>query len=51
MDVRPFQIYVEEKQLEDPQRRLMHIRWPQSLDAEGWDDGSSLAFTQRLMGY
>lgn len=51
MDVRPFQIHVEEKQLEDLQRRLMHIRWPRPLDAEGWDDGSSLEFMRRLMGY
>lgn len=51
MDVRPFRIHVEEQQLEDLRRRLMHVRWPRSLDASAWDDGSSLAFMQRLMGY
>ncbi|WP_214472669.1 epoxide hydrolase family protein [Mesorhizobium sp. dw_380] len=51
MDIRPFNIHVDERLLADLKQRLESIRWPRSLDAESWDDGAGLAFMQRLVGY
>lgn len=51
MDIEPFQIHIDDRSLVDLKQRLETIRWPRSLDAEGWDDGASLAFMRRLMEY
>jgi pimeloyl-ACP methyl ester carboxylesterase len=51
MDIQPYKIHIEESLLVDLKRRLHHIRWPRSLDAVNWDEGSSLAFMARLAGY
>jgi pimeloyl-ACP methyl ester carboxylesterase len=51
MIVRPYQIHIEAEALADLQRRLQQARWPRPLHAESWDDGSSFAFMQRLVGY
>ena len=45
---RPFHIAVEEAALRDLRARLNAARWPGSIDAHGWDDGSALCFMQRL---
>ncbi len=48
MTIRPFTIAISEGALEDLRWRLRHNRWPESLDADGWDDGASLTFVRRL---
>jgi pimeloyl-ACP methyl ester carboxylesterase len=48
MNLRPFKINVPDDQIEDLKRRLRATRQPASIDAEGWDDGASLAFMRRL---
>ena len=49
--VRPFSIAVPDDALANLGRRLAATRWPTSLDPEGWDDGASLGFTQRLVSH
>ena len=51
MDIQAYKIHVEESMIADLKQRLRHIRWPRSLDDVSWDDGSSLVFMRRLMGY
>ena len=51
MPVVPFTIAVPEAELEDLAQRLRTVRWPSSFDADGWDDGASLAFMRRLADY
>lgn len=51
MDIQPYRICIEESLLADLKRRLRHVRWPESLDAGSWDNGSSLAFMRRLIAY
>jgi hypothetical protein len=46
-----FKIAVSDEQLNDLLARLTLTRVPRSLDAESWDDGASLAFMERLIGY
>ncbi|TRC92797.1 epoxide hydrolase [Mesorhizobium sp. WSM4303] len=48
MEVRPFEIDIADSRLADLQRRLLAARLPASLDREAWDDGTSLAFIERL---
>ena len=51
MDVQPFNVHIDESLLADLRRRLESVRLPHSLDSEGWEDGASLAFMERLLGY
>ncbi len=51
MQIRPFQINVEDDALDDLHRRLQHARWPRSIDADSWSDGTSLRFLRDLTGY
>jgi len=51
MDIHPFNIHVDESLLADLRRRLESVRLPQSLDVEGWEDGTSVAFMERLIKY
>jgi pimeloyl-ACP methyl ester carboxylesterase len=44
----PFHIAIAQAQLDDLKQRLRHTRFPASLDADGWNDGASLAFMRRL---
>ena len=44
----PFHIHVPDDALSDLHQRLRSARLPQSLDAEGWEDGAGLAFMERL---
>ena len=48
MTSRPFTIHVADAAIEDLRNRLRNIRWPTSLDDDGWDDGASIAFVRRL---
>jgi hypothetical protein len=51
MVIQPYEIHIEERLLADLKQRLQLVRWPRSLDAGSWDEGSSLAFMARLVGY
>jgi pimeloyl-ACP methyl ester carboxylesterase len=51
MNARRFEISIPEEMLEDLNRRLGAARLPAAMDAEGWDDGASLAFMRRLADY
>ena len=51
MPVRSFTINVPEEVLQDLRRRLAGARWPAALDEDGWEDGASLAFVERLVDY
>ncbi|WP_329242694.1 epoxide hydrolase [Actinoallomurus sp. NBC_01490] len=48
MHVKPFTITIGDDQLEDLDRRLQHTRWPDAIPGMDWDDGTDLAFLQRL---
>lgn len=48
MKVEPFTIAIGDDQLEDLKRRLERTRWPDALTGMDWDDGTDLAFLQRL---
>ncbi|WP_395672538.1 epoxide hydrolase family protein [Inquilinus sp.] len=51
MTVRAFQIRVADKAVSDLQARLALVRWPSTLDPDGWDDGASLSFMKRLVDH
>jgi pimeloyl-ACP methyl ester carboxylesterase len=51
VNVRRFEISIPEEKLADLKLRLRMTRLPAALDAEGWDDGASLAFIRRLADY
>jgi hypothetical protein len=48
MESRPFTIHVTDEAIEDLHRRLRDGRWPVSIDANSWEDGTSLSFLKRL---
>jgi pimeloyl-ACP methyl ester carboxylesterase len=48
MESRPFTIHVTDEAIEDLHRRLRNGHWPDSIDADSWDDGTSLSFLKRL---
>ncbi len=49
--IRPFRIEVPQADLDDLNRRLRDTRWPNEVDADGWERGTELAFMRRLTGY
>jgi pimeloyl-ACP methyl ester carboxylesterase len=51
MTVRPYRISIPDSAMEDLALRLAAVRLPASLDPAGWDDGTSLAFMNRLLDH
>ncbi|WP_331748501.1 epoxide hydrolase family protein [Streptomyces chartreusis] len=51
MQIRPHVIAIADEQLQDLDRRLQHTRWPDALPGMDWEDGTDLAFLQRLTDY
>lgn len=51
MQVKPFKIYIDDDALDDLHRRLAQTRWPSAIDADSWDDGTSIRFLRDLVGY
>ena len=51
MDVRPFEIAVDQAVLDDLQARLNLTRWPDEVAGSGWDYGSNLAYMKELVEY
>ena len=51
MNLRDFRIDIPAEDIEDLRRRLLATRLPSSLDANQWDDGTSLAFMRRLLDH
>src|SRR5271165_3905659 len=47
-DITPFEIAVEEQQLEDLRERLRRTRWPEPEPVSDWSQGIPLAFLQEL---
>ena len=51
MEVRPFEINVDQAVLDDLQARLNRTRWPDEIPGSGWDYGSNLAYMKELVEY
>ena len=51
MNAERFTIAISDALLGDLNQRLAATRFPHSLNPESWEDGASLAFMQRLVGY
>lgn len=43
-----FTIDVTDAAIEDLHQRLRAVRWPKTIDGQGWADGTDLAFMQKL---
>lgn len=50
-EIRPFTLSVPQSDLDDLDRRLAHIRWPERETAEDWSQGVPLAALQDLVAY
>jgi len=50
-DIRPFRIEVPQADLDDLHRRLRDTRWPNEVNADGWEWGTELTFMRRLTAY
>lgn len=48
---RPFTIEVDAAGLDDLQRRLAHVRWPDETPGTGWQTGASLSYMRELVAY
>ena len=51
MEVKPFQIQVHDEVLDDLQRRLETVRWPDEIPNSGWDYGTNLEYVKGLIEY
>ena len=51
MSIRPFTLAITPEQLDDLDRRLRASRFPDTLAADSWDDGTSANFLARLLNY
>ncbi|WP_261333615.1 epoxide hydrolase family protein [Rhizobium leguminosarum] len=51
MRVSTYKINIDHERVDDLQRRLRSTRWPTALDADSWEDGTSLAFLKELLAY
>ena len=51
MDKRSFQISISEDQIRDLHQRLALTRFPHSIEADSWDDGTSLSLMTRVVSY
>ncbi len=47
----PFSIQGEEEMLNDLQYRLVHTRWPDAPENEGWNDGTNSKYLKELADY
>ena len=47
-DITPFEIAIEERQLEDLRERLRRTRWPEPEPVSDWSQGIPLAYLQEL---
>jgi pimeloyl-ACP methyl ester carboxylesterase len=50
-EVRPFEIAVENAQLQELRQRIANTRWPEQETCEGWDQGVPLAYARQLADY
>ena len=50
-EVRPFEIAVENTQLQELRQRIANTRWPEQETCEGWDQGVPLAYARELADY
>lgn len=46
-----FLLKVEHKVLDDLRHRLQHVRWPQTVAADGWDTGTDAGYLRQLVDY
>jgi pimeloyl-ACP methyl ester carboxylesterase len=51
MSISPFRISIPDEDIFDLKHRLAHTRWPNTLDATSWEDGTSLAFLKKLVDH
>ena len=51
MEVKPFKIEVHDEVLDDLQRRLETVRWPDEIPNSGWDYGTDLEYLKGLVEY
>jgi pimeloyl-ACP methyl ester carboxylesterase len=51
MEVRPFEIAVDDATLDDLRQRLAGTRWPDEIPGSGWEYGSNLAYLKELVEY
>jgi pimeloyl-ACP methyl ester carboxylesterase len=51
MEVRPFEIAIEQSVLDDLKERLDRTRWPDEIPATEWDYGSNLGYMKELVDY
>jgi pimeloyl-ACP methyl ester carboxylesterase len=51
MKLEPFTIAIGDDLIEDLGRRLQAIRWPESIEGIGWDEGTDRGCLQRLAEY
>ena len=51
MEIRPFRVAVPQATLDDLGERLARTRWPDEVEAAGWDYGVPLAYMRELVGH
>jgi pimeloyl-ACP methyl ester carboxylesterase len=51
MNIRPFQIAIPQKELDDLQNRIENTRWPNEIPGEGWKRGMPLDYAKKLADY
>ena len=51
MDIRPFEVRVNEEILDDLRERLARTRFPDEVASAGWAYGTNLAYMRELVGY
>ena len=51
MEVRPFEIAIEQSVLDDLKERLDRTRWPDEIPGSQWDYGSNLGYMKELVDY
>ncbi|MER8547241.1 epoxide hydrolase [Mesorhizobium sp. M1169] len=51
MAMHSFHIHIPDEQIEYLQRRIQSTRWPSSIFAYGWDDGTDVDFLRKLSRY
>lgn len=51
MDCTPYVVDVAQASLDDLRARLARTRWPDEVDAAGWEYGASLAYMRELIDY
>ena len=49
--VKPFKINIPQSALDDLQKRLKRIRWPDEAEGAGWNMGANLGYMKRLADY